>query len=323
MKKSIFAFAVVVALPLAGCSAPATAPTEATEQAQALESTSASPTPSPTTVAPDVLGETVAEGQNKLRDAGFMSSVSLTVPTELEEFELSEKITNKFEITSQENSSTEKFSTLEAEASEELLNDELAWIITCHDGTYSSDGIKDSFLTYKQVWKSKNYEEFTTCEPEFIGSEWSPNKLEKSVEKIAQTHWEGREEPEIAFGTAVEYCSIPHSEDALASWSSNMGRTMAKAALELCPDAPFAKEMGQWARGEKFDNGTYVVGDEIPAGTYRSSKKVSDCYWERTSPSGNTIANDFITHASAGALVTVRSGETFVAEEECGTWTKQ
>lgn len=91
----------------------------------------------------------------------------------------------------------------------------------------------------------------------------------------------------------------------------------------LCKDMTKAFDLAQ--RG--FDDGTYEVGGRtakvdawtIRAGTYRTDKRISDCYWERSTSGGSTIANDFVTNAPGGVTVTIRKGEGFKSER-CGTW---
>ncbi|MFF7889516.1 hypothetical protein ACH40F_53565 [Streptomyces sp. NPDC020794] len=56
---------------------------------------------------------------------------------------------------------------------------------------------------------------------------------------------------------------------------------------------------------------------EIGPGTYQAKGEFSDCYWERTSQSGNIIENKFVTQARA-LTVTLRVGELF--KNECGTF---
>lgn len=80
-----------------------------------------------------------------------------------------------------------------------------------------------------------------------------------------------------------------------------------------------------------FAEGTYVVeakpgppdpetGDEaIAPGTYRTTGKVEDCYWERTSRSGEILDNQFAT-AAQEITVTVRSGDGSFTTEGCGMW---
>jgi fibronectin type III domain protein len=80
-----------------------------------------------------------------------------------------------------------------------------------------------------------------------------------------------------------------------------------------------------------FGGGTYRVGVDIPAGTYRYSGSggVSDtwCYWERLSGFSGTfadiIANDFIDGPVPPGYVQISSGDVgFFARPGCGTWTK-
>jgi Fibronectin type III domain len=76
-----------------------------------------------------------------------------------------------------------------------------------------------------------------------------------------------------------------------------------------------------------FGGGTYRVGVDIPAGTYRSPRSTSDwCYWERLSGfSGDfddIIANDFIDGTGPFVVTILPSDRGFFAESVCGTWTK-
>jgi hypothetical protein len=99
------------------------------------------------------------------------------------------------------------------------------------------------------------------------------------------------------------------------------------AATKAAADAKEAKEKAAEARIEKAvkagtliaDDGSYLVGDEVKAGTWRTVTKglIEDCYWERTSGSGNIIDNHFGT--STRMTVTVRSGEIFKTQD-CGDW---
>ena len=80
-----------------------------------------------------------------------------------------------------------------------------------------------------------------------------------------------------------------------------------------------------------FSAGTYEVEAEpgppdpetgegsIAPGTYRTTDKVEDCYWERTSKSGDIIDNQFAT-AAQSITVTVRSGDGSFTTRGCGTW---
>lgn len=57
---------------------------------------------------------------------------------------------------------------------------------------------------------------------------------------------------------------------------------------------------------------------EVAAGSYRTRGDLADCYWERTSQSGEIIANQLATQARE-ITVTVRAGELFTSQS-CGTW---
>ncbi|MGW2207060.1 hypothetical protein [Streptomyces sp. NPDC001774] len=85
---------------------------------------------------------------------------------------------------------------------------------------------------------------------------------------------------------------------------------------KLCPKAaPILKQAVSGRYDRWFGDGTYVVsskpveGEEtIPPGTYRSQGKMEDCYWERTSESGDIIDNNFATSARS-ITVTIRSSD--------------
>ncbi|WP_449061496.1 DUF732 domain-containing protein [Planomonospora algeriensis] len=90
-----------------------------------------------------------------------------------------------------------------------------------------------------------------------------------------------------------------------------------KAAItHLCP-----KYLPVWRKAQGgFTDGTYEVGKDIKAGTYRTTPgSVTDCYWERSTGGGSTIANDFVRNAPRGVRVTVQRGEGFTSEG-CGIW---
>lgn len=70
-----------------------------------------------------------------------------------------------------------------------------------------------------------------------------------------------------------------------------------------------------------FGDGEYTVGDDIKPGTYRTSPRITDCYWERSTAGGDIIANNFINNAPRGVTVTVHTGEGFTSEG-CGFWTR-
>ena len=69
--------------------------------------------------------------------------------------------------------------------------------------------------------------------------------------------------------------------------------------------------------------GTWTVGLDIAAGTYRADKPVdSDCYWAimRTGSNGDLIENDI--PGGGRPSVTLSKGQDFNTSR-CGSWTKQ
>jgi putative cell wall-binding protein len=74
----------------------------------------------------------------------------------------------------------------------------------------------------------------------------------------------------------------------------------------------------------RFGDGTYQVGEDIPAGTYRTRTDPpgGGCYWERLAGFSGELsdinANEFTdTHA----VVTIESGDVGFRTDGCGTWT--
>jgi hypothetical protein len=62
--------------------------------------------------------------------------------------------------------------------------------------------------------------------------------------------------------------------------------------------------------------------DDLRPGTYRARGPVHNCYWERSTNSGATIDNDFVTYAPNGVTVTLHAGEGFTSSH-CGTWARK
>lgn len=95
--------------------------------------------------------------------------------------------------------------------------------------------------------------------------------------------------------------------------------------LGSSPNAPSPDPSKSAARtsGAAVSDGTYLVGKDIPAGTYvtpgpRSTDLLDSCYWGRSKDStGNltsVIANDDIT---GPGRVTVKAGEVFKISGGC------
>lgn len=85
--------------------------------------------------------------------------------------------------------------------------------------------------------------------------------------------------------------------------------TPATTAITASPTAPFGA-------------GTFMVGKDIAAGTWRSDGTGS-CYWERvkgfSGQFGDIIANANVT---GGTVVEISAGDAGFTSARCGTWTK-
>ena len=91
-------------------------------------------------------------------------------------------------------------------------------------------------------------------------------------------------------------------------------------ALDKREDAVSGKE--KKAKASEIEDGTWTVGTDIAAGTYKIKDKITSmCYWAilRTGSNGEDIvANDLPTGGYPS--VTLRKGQDF--ENQCGTWKK-
>ena len=72
-----------------------------------------------------------------------------------------------------------------------------------------------------------------------------------------------------------------------------------------------------------FGDGTFVVGKDIKAGTYRTRAASPGCYYARLKGFGGTVddilAND---NTDAPAIVTIAASDQGFQSTNCGTWTK-
>lgn len=98
---------------------------------------------------------------------------------------------------------------------------------------------------------------------------------------------------------------------------------------KMCPKWTSAVKQAASGKYDRwFGNGTYVVSSKpaaegedetIPPGTYQATGKMDGCYWERTSESGEIIANNFATSARK-ITVTIRSSDGQFTSERCEVW---
>ena len=90
-------------------------------------------------------------------------------------------------------------------------------------------------------------------------------------------------------------------------WSSGCGPWSADLTPRVMP-------------GESFDDGTYLVGHEIPPGRYRASPGDSKCYWGRLSGFGMA---DYLPVSIGGATFTIAdiaATDLAFRSNNCGTW---
>ena len=78
------------------------------------------------------------------------------------------------------------------------------------------------------------------------------------------------------------------------------------------------------ARSRSFGPGTFLVGIDVPPGTYRSRPDGSHCYWARLSGLGGTlddiIANEGVN--SGQAIVEIASSDYAFQSSGCVAWTR-
>lgn len=67
------------------------------------------------------------------------------------------------------------------------------------------------------------------------------------------------------------------------------------------------------------DDGTYRVGTEIAAGTYRTVVEVEGCYWETTDSTGEVNDNASV-FAAPSVVATIRSTDFGFNSRSCGPW---
>lgn len=86
-----------------------------------------------------------------------------------------------------------------------------------------------------------------------------------------------------------------------APWTTDL------SAITANPSAPFR-------------DGTYLVGTDISAGTWRANNP-GDCYWARLSGFGGGV-NGVLANDNGSGVVTILPGDVGFKSERCGTWTK-
>ena len=144
----------------------------------------------------------------------------------------------------------------------------------------------------------------------------TPTEQQREAMALYSSRYEDGLDDEDAFGILLDNC-VTDPTDGFGDM------TAAEAILIFCPETPYAETITQYAEGSRIENdGSYIVGEDITAGRWRSANSVSDCYWERARSNGETIANDFITFAAGRVTVNISPSDGSFTTEGCGSWEK-
>lgn len=190
--------------------------------------------------------------------------------------------------------------------------------------------------TLAEVWKSKKY---TGSGCEILIDDSDPYDSESVIELNASEKAIadrigpsddilGTGGPASPFAEVLSDCSTKYEDGWEGQEPSDRVRVVAREAAAYCPKAPHIDQLRRVANkvppGVIF-GGKSVAGKQFQPGTYqlqiKPGDKVSDCYWEISAPQGGIIANDFVTLATEGPVVSVAEGQGFTSER-CGTWKK-
>lgn len=120
--------------------------------------------------------------------------------------------------------------------------------------------------------------------------------------------------------------NVGDGETATADPAPTATTTVTTTAEPKTEEKPKAKpaEKKEEPKPETFGDGTYLVGDEMPAGRYKVTVPDDSwgCYWERNSDDSGEfdaiIANE-AGESGAKMSVTVNEGE-FFNTSDCGEW---
>lgn len=168
---------------------------------------------------------------------------------------------------------------------------------------------------------------YSSCDGEVVGSDITTAE----AKALARAYGDDGLGDTGALGTLWGLCA----QSGGASYRDYGGTTSPEQAAELrgmltlCPEHPDATAIAQLsetgerqaqleASGRSFNDGIYLVGDEVKPGTY-VTKDVEGCYWERQDSSGDTIDNGYYG-AAKRVVVTIRSSDYAFSTEDCGQW---
>lgn len=175
-------------------------------------------------------------------------------------------------------------------------------------------GVPEDYDSLAAVWRSEGaYDCTATMDPEYTPTR---AQREAAAAYIKADLYYGEDGPTGALEDLMAACAEKDADVGTLV----QDRDDLPFVLRVCPKAPHANLMRQVRAKSIFVDGDLAVGEDVKPGTYRTGKKVHDCYWERSTKGGKTIANDFVTNAPAGVTVTIRSSDGGFSSNGCGTW---
>jgi hypothetical protein len=114
---------------------------------------------------------------------------------------------------------------------------------------------------------------------------------------------------------ACEHGTLPNGSCAEAGTPQS---TVIVGTVQAPPPAPTTKAV---PAVPTITDGTWTVGEDFPAGTYKTVGAGSTCYWAITK-SGTNGSDIVDNHIGGGNLrVTLKAGQDFETDR-CGTWAK-
>lgn len=97
----------------------------------------------------------------------------------------------------------------------------------------------------------------------------------------------------------------------------------AKADQDAAAQKKAAEEAARNAPKTSFGDGTFLVGKDIEAGTYRNSPGYDSCYWQRSSGTSGSFDEILANGNPQGqAIVTIQPTDNSFTSQRCGTWNK-
>jgi hypothetical protein len=186
--------------------------------------------------------------------------------------------------------------------------------LECSGASGSDDRLFEGLANYwsatEEGWRA------SSCEVDI--QEFNPEGLSEfeldAISLISKSKKQEGTDFQAPYEILVEFC-VNEFEGGFGDMKSS------QAVLIFCPRHPQREVIKDWAEGRIIeDDGDYDIGVEISAGIWKSDSKVNECYWERTSPQGAILANNFITNSSQPISVTVNSSDGSFSTEGCGSW---